>query len=84
MRNEEKKSRGGGREEHKTAWDISVMFVNLQMSWVKDFCLLIMKKKNIGFHARADVCGTEAAGQGIGANDLEESPWNEQKSVEEL
>lgn len=44
MRNEEKKSRGGVREEHKTAWDISVMFVNLQMSWVKDFCLLIMKK----------------------------------------
>lgn len=62
-RNEEKKSRGGRRGEHKPAWDISVMFVNLHVSWVKDFCILIMKKEeDIGFHARADVCGTEAAG----------------------
>lgn len=53
----------GGGSEHKPTWGIPVKFTNLHVSWVKDFyTLIINNEEDIGFNARVDVCGTEAAG----------------------
>lgn len=59
LRSEVRKSRR--EREYKPAWDISVKFINLCMSWVKDLYILVMEdEEGIEFYARVDVCETEA------------------------